>query len=199
MFTVRRPTIAALLVLSLAVRLVPYLLMAMGLAAAPGTSWFPWNLSPFLPVCLFGGAAYASRRLALAVPAAVYLVGDFGVWALTGRADWAFYAYQPVVYVALTLVAASGLLARRRPAPARVAGAGLAGALAFFLVTNFGVWALGGTYPLTLEGLATCYVRGLPQLGNTALSMVVFLPVLFSRLALAPAAAPRTALAPQRG
>lgn len=52
------------------------------------------------------------------------------------------------------------------------------GALQFFLITNFGVWAIATTYPHTLVGLVTCYIAGVPFFGNT-LAGDAFYAVLF--------------------
>jgi hypothetical protein len=188
--TPRRSTICLLLALSVACRLTPYLLARFGVETHPDATLYPWNLSPLLPIALFGGAVYADRRLAFAVPLVIYFLGDLGIWMVTGRADWAFYAYQPIVYLALALVAATGWIARARPTWPRVAAAGLVSSTLFFLVTNFAVWALGGgeRYPLTASGLVACYAAALPYFRNTLLSAALFLPILFSRLSLVPRA-----------
>ena len=54
----------------------------------------------------------------------------------------------------------------------RIGGA-LSGVLVFYIVTNFGVWSLGG-YGYTLQGLIVCYTLGLPFLGNTLISTILF-------------------------
>ena len=78
------------------------------------------------------------------------------------------------------------MLLRRRRSWLRIAGAGLASAVVFFLVSNFGVWATGGGtyYPHNAAGLIDCYVQAIPFFRNTLVSMAIFLPLLFSPLAL---------------
>ena len=44
----------------------------------------------------------------------------------------------------------------------------------FYIVSNFGVWITGSTYPLSLDGLIMCYVAGMPFFDETLLSTVVF-------------------------
>ena len=44
----------------------------------------------------------------------------------------------------------------------------------FYIVSNFGVWITGSTYPLSLDGLVMCYVAGIPFFDETLLSTVVF-------------------------
>ena len=184
--TPRLSVLMSLLVLSVVARLVPYALSHLGVSIDPADTIYPWNFPPILPICLFGGACYAQPRLAYAVPFATFLLGDLGIWALTGRADWAFYAYQPVVYLSVALVVTTGFALRGQRSWRGVAGAGLVSSVGFFVVTNFGLWAFGdgSIYPQTLDGLVDCYVRAIPYLRNTVISMALFLPLLFSPVAL---------------
>ena len=198
----RRSVIVALLTLSVVTRLVPYALSKFGLSIDPETTFYPWNFSPLLPICMFGGAFYADRRLAYVIPLAAYFLGDLGIWALTRHPEWALYKNQPVVYLSVALVVTTGFLVRDRRSWSGVAGAGLLSGTAFFVVTNFGVWAFGeGTrYPHTMTGLVDCYVKAIPYFRHTLISMAVFLPLLFSRVSLTDTA-PRAAghLAAQTG
>ena len=79
-----------------------------------------------------------------------------------------------------------GFLLRRQRTWFRIAATGLGSAVIFFVVSNFGVWAFGdgGRYPHTTAGLVDCYVQAIPFFRNTLLSMALFLPLLFSRIAL---------------
>lgn len=54
----------------------------------------------------------------------------------------------------------------------RILGA-LAGALVFYLVTNFGVW-LGGMYGTSFDGLIMSYIMGLPFFGYNLISTFIF-------------------------
>ena len=182
----RLSLILALLALGILARLAPYAMSHFGFSIDPENTVYPWNFSPILPFCIFGGAFYGRRIMVYAIPFATYLIGDLGIWALTGRVDWAFYPFQPVVYLSVALVATTGFALRRQQSWARVAAAGLISSVGFYLVTNFGLWAFSGgaLYPQTLTGLADCYVRGIPYFRNTLISMAFFLPLLFSRAAL---------------
>ena len=55
----------------------------------------------------------------------------------------------------------------------------LSGSLIFFVVSNFGVWAVGQLYPQTLTGLIETYVMGLPFYRNQFLSDIMLTPALF--------------------
>src|SRR5882757_5849164 len=75
----------------------------------------------------------------------------------------------------------SGAIFRDR----RVGGAVFLGALQFFLVTNFAVWQLFGTYPHTPTGLAACYIAGLPFFGNAIAGDALYATLFFGTFALA--------------
>lgn len=169
---------AAMIGYALLARLWPYA------GTDPTSNAWIWNFSPLYAICLFGAAFYRDRRWAFAVPLATYFVGDLGIWAITGRLDWAFYANQPIVYAAVALFVVVGLLLRKHRSWAAVFGCGMLGAVLFYLVTNFGVWATGdGTlYPHTAEGLFTCYVRAIPYFRSTIISTLLFSGILFSPL-----------------
>ena len=57
---------------------------------------------------------------------------------------------------------------------------GFIGSLIFFIVSNFGVWALGSpgvqdiVYDKSFNGLMECYILAIPFFGNTFLSTVIF-------------------------
>ena len=57
---------------------------------------------------------------------------------------------------------------------------GFIGSLIFFIISNFGVWALGSpevrdiAYAKNLNGLVECYILAIPFFGNTFLSTVIF-------------------------
>ena len=152
--------VVLLIVLAVASRLLPH---------AP-------NFTPVAAIGLFAGATLG-RRAAWLVPLAALLVSD----AFLG-----FYHPMSMFWNYLgfgaCLLLGSGLLGRSRSLP-RLGGATLASSLAFFALSNFGMWA-SGYYPRTLAGLGQCYAAGLPFLRNTVASDVLFTAALFGALAL---------------
>lgn len=197
---VRPRVFAAFVLLSVVVRLVPYVLQQFGMSIDPQTTVYPWNFSPLYAICIFGAAMFADRRLAFALPLAALAIGDLGIGILARDMAFAFYEEQPMVYLSYALLTATGLLLRENRSWFAVGGAGLLGAVVFFLVSNLGVWAFGQfhTYPPTFAGLMECYAAAIPFFRFTLISMAVFLPVLFSRVALT-APSPLAPLATQAG
>lgn len=179
--------LAGFLLLCAAFKLVPYVMSRFGLSIDPETTYYPWNFSPILPLCLFGAVYFGERKWSYFIPLAAWFAGDLGIWALTGKGEFAFYGgEQLLVYLSFALVISLGFVLRKRRSYLWVAGTGFAGATLFFLVSNFGVWLFGGElrYPHTLAGLWECYVAAIPFYRNSLISMAVFLPVLFSPLTL---------------
>ncbi|HAD09117.1 MAG TPA: hypothetical protein DCF62_06530 [Porticoccaceae bacterium] len=130
----------------------------------------PPNFSPVVALALFGGAAFAERRLAYLVPLAAMLLADLFI---------GFHQTMMFVYVGMALVVVIGRwLGENRRLPV-LALTALAGSGVFFLLSNAGVWWLGATYPHSLEGLLACYVAALPFFHNTVLATVVFAALLF--------------------
>ena len=112
----------------------------------------PWNASPVAAFALFGGA-YLAKRWAIALPLAIVALSDL----LLG-----LHATIPFTWGAFALTGLIGWWIRRQPSPARILAGALAGSGLFFVITNFGVWLVGGLYPRTLDGLLACYVAAIP-------------------------------------
>ncbi|MBI2411324.1 MAG: hypothetical protein HYV32_05525 [Candidatus Kerfeldbacteria bacterium] len=72
------------------------------------------------------------------------------------------------------------VLRKREKKPFRHAlaltGMGILGNVFFYLLTNFGVWHIGGLYPHTLNGLAQSYIMGLPFLKYQFISTLIIVP-----------------------
>lgn len=178
-----RPSVFLLAcVYTLAIRLLPYVLMQLGVEIDPKQMLWPWNFSPALALCLFGGAMLPHKSASLAMPLLVYLASDLGIWAVTGKLDWAFYPAQGAVYGALVLCAMCGWLLRRNRSWPGIAGCSVAAPVIFFVVTNFACWIGNSLYPQTWAGLLLCYGAALEHHRNLLASTLLFSGLLFSPL-----------------
>jgi hypothetical protein len=136
----------------------------------------PWNLTPVGAMALFSGAVIRNRVMAFVFPLVAMLAGDFFV---------GFHILMPVVYASFLISTALGFWVRERRSAARVGGVVLLGAIQFFLITNFGVWAFSNFYPKTFAGLMACYAAGVPFFGNTLAGDVCYSALLFGGVFLA--------------
>jgi hypothetical protein len=137
----------------------------------------PRNFAPIGAMALFGGAYFSSKRAAILVPLTAIAAGD---------AFTRFHRLVPSVYASFLVSVALGFWLRPKKSAARISLATLAGAVQFFLITNFAIWAYAiGNYPKTPAGLAECYIAGLPLLGNTLAGDAFYAALLFGGMALA--------------
>jgi hypothetical protein len=145
----------------------------------------PPNFTPVGALALFSGAAFVDWRMAFAVPLVAMFGSDVALGAIAG--DWTitFHTNMPAVYLAFIINVVLGMWLLRRRSLLRVAGVSLLGALQFFVITNFSVWALGDWYPKTPLGLLECYIAALPFFQNQVLGDLAFAGILFGSLALA--------------
>lgn len=137
----------------------------------------PWNVTPLSAMFLFGGATFRSKRDSLLVPLAALLLSDYAVvhFVYGGKYGW----FSPFTWLGFLLIGLIGWTLRNKMTFARVAGASLAGSVAFFLLSNFGVWIGWAMYPLTPGGLAACYVAALPFFRNNVLGDLFYAGVMF--------------------
>jgi hypothetical protein len=146
-------------------------------AAALRMAPHPRNFAPIGALALFGGAYFSSKRAALAVPLLSLIVGDI----LTG-----FHPLIPFVYASFLVSVAIGFWLRPKRSALRIGAATVAGAIQFFLVTNFALWASSiGSFPKTAGGLAACYIAGIPLFWNTLASDTFYATLFFGGMALA--------------
>jgi hypothetical protein len=143
-----------------------------GLDAAARLFPHPPNFTPVAASALFAVSVLRFRGSALLVPIAAMLLGD----AVHGFYDW---RVMTAVYAALTLPACAGFVSSRLRGAAMIVPVMLPCSLAFFLLTNFAVWAFGAMYSADLGGLVTCYVAALPFLKYTVAGDLFWAAALF--------------------
>jgi len=154
-------------------------------AAASRLSPHPPNFAPIGAMALFGGACFATRRVAFLVPLVAMFVSDLAIGWLSGDLSLGLHRLIPVVYGSFALIVCLGFWLRRRRKAVPIAGAAVAGSVLFFVLTNLGVWVLGSSYPKSWDGLVACYVAAIPFFRNTLLGDAGYATVLFGGLALA--------------
>src|ERR1700704_5653820 len=141
--------------------IIGIVLAAAGLRLAP----HPMNFAPIGALALFGGAYFSNKREALAMPLLSLILGD----VFTG-----FHQLIPFVYASFLVSVTIGFWLRRKRSASRIAAATLAGAIQFFLVTNFALWASSiGSFPKTAGGPGPCFILG-PLLFSRNLAGVQF-------------------------
>ncbi len=125
----------------------------------------PENFAPTGGLALFCGAFFRSR-FALFVPAVATLLVDIATGAFAG-------VVMLGVYFGFYVQAAIGRgFLRERIAWLRGIGAVGFGAIAFYALSNLGMWWYA--WPQTAAGLFACYLEGLPFLFRSLLADALF-------------------------
>jgi len=134
----------------------------------------PFNFSPIAALALFGGARYSNRFAAYLIPLAAVWVSDlFLNFAFYGRFV-PFYDGALVTYAAFAMIVLLGSLSLRRFSAKNLLFTSLSASVLFFMVSNFGVWAFSGLYPLTSAGITACYAAAVPFFRNTLAGDLVY-------------------------
>jgi hypothetical protein len=118
-----------------------------------------WNFTPLAAVAAIGGFYFRGWLPAVLLP-----------WTMLAASDVVLPAHDSLavrvsVFAMALLPVALGRAARNSGGWQRALMWGLCGfvpATAFFMVTNFAVWASKSLYEPTFAGLMQCYARALP-------------------------------------
>jgi hypothetical protein len=146
----------ALIVIGILSRLVPH----------------PPNVTAVVGVTLLGAYAIRNVWLAMLVPLVVMGLADLAL----GWHSSALFTYAGMLCGTFI-----GRWLLPKFSPLRLGGAAFLASLAFFLISNFGVY-LGGYYGYGLDGFLACYVAAIPfwgysligDLGSTAILFALF-------------------------
>ncbi len=132
------------------------------------------NFTPIISVALFAGAYVNEKHRGYAI---LILLGML----LTSDAILGFYdrAMMAFVYGAVLLAYPLGFMLNGKVRPGNILGYSLAGAVMFFIITNLGVWLVGGLYPMTFAGFTECFVLAVPFFRNTLAGTLFYSTVLF--------------------
>lgn len=141
------------------------------LAAASRLVKHPFNFTPVAAMALFAGC-YLQKKWAVVLPLAAMFVSDYFI----GFYDW------PVmisVYTSIALAFFIGWFLREYFKWYNVILASLASSVAFFVITNFAVWAFFDWYPHSWSGLISCFTLALPFFRNTLLGDFIYTGLFF--------------------
>ncbi len=160
-----------------------------GLAALSRLLPHPPNFTPIAGIGLFGAAYFSRKYLAFLIPFAAMWISDLvinnvvypivypefynGFTLFTNGWYW--------MYGAFALIIGLGFLTLKKVRPLPLIGTSLLASLVFFLVTNFGSWAIssGTLYAADSSGLIAAYTAGLPFFWNTIAGDLFYVGVMF--------------------
>ncbi len=142
-----------------------------------------WSgFSPIIAIALFSGMLISNKGKSFFLPLIAVFASDmiievlysFNLFPYSG-----FYTYQVFNYALLLGVTLIGWGLKGK-SYGRIALGGLMAPTAFFMVSNFGSWAIDtfNIYPDDLSGLVASYEAGLPFYRNALGATLLFLPAI---------------------
>ncbi len=129
----------------------------------------PANVAPIAAVALFSGV-YLKRWYAFAVPLVAMVASD----AVIG-----FHSTIAFTWGSFLLAGVIGWRIRRRKNASTIVLGSLGASVLFYLITNFGVWAMTPLYAKTGAGLWQSYIMAVPFFRNTLLGDLLYTGALF--------------------
>ena len=131
----------------------------------------PPNFTPIIAVAIISGYFFKNFNLSALTLLIAMLISDLFI---------GFYENVIFVYASLLLITFIFHKISYKINFKNLFIYGFAGSVIFFVVSNFGVWALGSpgvydiAYDKSLSGLIQCYILAIPFFGNTFISTLIF-------------------------
>ena len=126
------------------------------------------NFTPVAAIALFAGV-YLNKKQALIVPLLLMVISDI----FLGMHNVVIFTWGSFVLVTLI-----GSWAKNHKTFKGIVSTSLISSFLFYVITNFGVWAMGW-YPQTAKGLLDCYILGLPFLRTFSVATLLYSAVFF--------------------
>ncbi len=140
-----------------------------------------YNVTPVLAVALLSGFHFRNRSVAALLPLLAMLASDL----ILGFHPQMLFVYVPIVSVVFMGQWMKSRNQKSNWPKKESMGFAAFGAILFFLVSNFGVWATENFYSHNFAGLVTCMAAGIPFFEKSLLGDMMFTGMLFSVYALA--------------
>ncbi len=144
----------------------------------------PYGFAPQWAMAIFGGAIFIKdKKWAFALPIISMLISDVLyeiLYVNNLSVIQGFYKGQYINYILFAGLTCIGFLIRNINVPS-VLAASVTSPVVYFVASNFIVWAKGGGFirPKTFNGLMQTYVDGIPFLGTSIVSTILFSSILF--------------------
>ncbi len=143
----------------------------------------PPNATAIGALAIFGGFAFRRFFVAIAILFAALFISDLAinniVYASYNNGFVWFTAGAVFIYGGFMLSIAIGKALKSNYSIFGIAGASVLSVVAFFLLTNAGVWVSSPMYPNTFSGLISAYIAAVPFALNQLAATLLYSSVLF--------------------
>jgi hypothetical protein len=154
----------------------------------------PSNVTPMAAMAMVGGAYLSRKYIAFLIPILALYFSDLllnntilrSYFPNNEGVVW-FANYMLWVYIGFAAIIVVAMLLLKKVKFSNLVLTTLLGSIAFFIISNFGVWLTGTMYTKDLAGLISCYTMAIPffkysLLGNIAYVFVLFGAIEFTSL-----------------
>ena len=131
----------------------------------------PPNFTPIIAVAIISGYFFKNFNLSVLTLLAAMLISDLFI----GFYENIIFVYASLLFITFIFHKISNKINFKN-----LFIYSFVGSVIFFILSNFGVWALGSpgvydiAYEKSLSGLIQCYILAIPFFGNTFLSTLIF-------------------------
>ncbi|MEX2574523.1 MAG: DUF6580 family putative transport protein [Balneolaceae bacterium] len=143
----------------------------------------PYNFTPLGAIALFGAAYFTDNKWALLVPLVAMWISDLilnnFIFSTFFEGITLFNQGMIWIYGSLVLISLTGMKFLNKITIPRVLGSAVGASVIFFTISNLGVWLTSPMYPLSLQGLMSCYTAAIPFFHNTLAGDLVYCATLF--------------------
>ncbi len=147
----------------------------------------PLGFAPQIAMALFAGSVIRNKKISFLFPLLSMFISDIlyqvlynqGLTSIKG-----FYEGQWVNYILFAGITVIGFWINQKKVSSIIIGS-LAGAIFFFIASNFLNWIGGGLdinnlpYPKTFNGLITCFAAGIPFFKGSLYATFIFNAIFF--------------------
>jgi hypothetical protein len=141
------------------------------------------NFVPIFAMILFSAVHFKNKFQAIAISVGALWLSDIYInnWGTYSEYYSEFILFSsPFNYLSYIIIALLSVqIFKNTITIPKVLGSSIGVGVIFFIVSNFGVWLGGTMYPMTFEGLVTCYVAAIPFFRATLTSNILFSFILF--------------------
>lgn len=130
----------------------------------------PLNFAPITGMALFAAVYFDEKKYAFAVPVLAMFLSDLII---------GLHSQMVTVYLSFVLIVGIGFIIKNKKSVGTIALASVSSSVLFFILTNFGMWALGTMYAKNFAGLLICYTAAIPFFQNTLLGDLFYTGLLF--------------------
>ncbi|MEX1188034.1 MAG: DUF6580 family putative transport protein [Bacteroidia bacterium] len=144
------------------------------------------NFTPLAAIALMGGSLFSKKWMSIIVPLLALVVSDALTVLLINYKYITLGEYfsssgTALIYFSMLVMIGIGYLIREKRSFGHLAVAAGSSAIAFFVISNFGVW-LNNSLPKTFYGLLATYEMGIPFFANNLAGNVFYTFLFFGIL-----------------